>query len=296
MPSRGQSASTRSLTPFPTRPGVGPCEQSAVQNTRLGCFRSAGGEKSRYITSTWESVSSPPTGVPDSLTRPCPGSSIVYQIALTARRLQRGCSAEAQHPTLSPGAEGRVRVLVIDAFDPTDGDSQVVERTVAALQAKGHDVELLSLAGEEFAGYMTPDERRAYETDQPLLSEATKASAAAVQRADALLFCYPTVLFGVPPRLKSWLERVMVMGVAFVFDDNQRVRPGLTNIKHLGAITTSPHSLTRTMRARDLGRRTIMRTLRLNCHPRCARTFIKLSSGAPTSDVAYLQKRLIRWG
>jgi len=189
-----------------------------------------------------------------------------------------------------------VRVLVIDSYDTDDANRSVVEHSIAALKALRHDVDHLSLASNEFAAHMTAAEHRAYETDTPLLAEETQAGAAAVQAADALLFCYPTTLFGVPPRLKSWLERVMVMGVAFVLDDERRVRPGMKNIRYLGVVTTTPHSTVRTLQARDLGRRTFMRTLRLNCNPGCKRTFIRLHRDAVNgADVAYLQKRLYRW-
>jgi len=186
-----------------------------------------------------------------------------------------------------------MRVLVIDAYDEADPDSHVVRAAIDSLQRRGHDVEHLSLATDELAGFMTPAEHRAYESETPLIAAETKASAFSVQAADALLFCYPTTLFGVPPRLKSWLERVMVMGVAFVFDDKKRVRPGLKNVRHLGVITTSPHSVRATMRARDLGRRTLMRTLRLNCHPLCMRTFVRLRAGG--AHHAAIDRRLVRW-
>ncbi len=91
----------------------------------------------------------------------------------------------------------------------------------------------------------------------------------------------------------------MVLGVAFVFDAKQRVRPGLKNVRRLGVVTTTPHSRFATWRARDLGYRTIMRTLRLNCHPLCRRTFIRLPAGhvagkvgVESSDVA---DRLRAW-
>lgn len=169
-----------------------------------------------------------------------------------------------------------MRVLVVDAFPPGHADGAVVDAAIHRLEAAGHRVEHHPVARDRFATFMTADERRAYETDEPLIAEETRAAAAAVRRADALLFCYPTTLYGVPPRLKGWLERVMVLGVAFVFDRKRRVRPGLTNIRRLGVVTTSPHGRLRTWRARDGGYRTIMRTLRLNCHPLCRRTFIRL--------------------
>lgn len=189
-----------------------------------------------------------------------------------------------------------MRVLVIDAYPADHADGAIVDHTVATLERQGNTVEVLALSTPEFAGFMTAAERAAYETDEPLISPETKASAASIQQADALLFCYPTVLFGVSPRLKSWLERVMVLGVAFVFDDQQRIRPGLRNIVRIGVVTTSPHSRAATLRARDLGYRTFMRTLRLNCHPRCRRTFVRLPAGSSSATkAARVDRRLRSW-
>ena len=43
-----------------------------------------------------------------------------------------------------------------------------------------------------------------------------------------LVFVYPTWWSGLPAILKGWLERVMVPGVGFVFDEQTgKVRPGL---------------------------------------------------------------------
>jgi len=187
-----------------------------------------------------------------------------------------------------------MRVLVVDAYPEDHAAGTVVELAIAALESAGNQVDYLSLTGDEFATTMTADERAAYETEQPLLRAETRASAARVQQSDALLFCYPTTLFGVPPRLKSWLERVMVMGVSFVFDEKQRVRPGLTNVRRLGVITTTPHSRRATMRARDLGYRIFMRTLRLNCHPLCRRTFIRMPEAAPSARYADRINRSLR--
>ena len=176
-----------------------------------------------------------------------------------------------------------MRVLVVDAYPATHPDAAIVGEAVAMLETQGNQVDYLSLVIDEFGTTMTAEERTAYETDEPLIADEAKASAARVQSADALLFCYPTTLFGVPPLLKGWLERVMVMGVAFVFDKKHRVRPGLTNVRRIGAITTTPHSRSATMRARDLGYRTFMRTFRLNCHPLCRGTFVRMPTGAPAA-------------
>jgi NAD(P)H dehydrogenase (quinone) len=189
-----------------------------------------------------------------------------------------------------------MRVLVVNAYPAAHADSSIVQQAIDMLHAQGHEIEHLSLEADEFATMMTAQERTAYESDAPLLADETKASAASVQAADALLFCYPTTLFGPPPRLKSWLERVMVMGVAFVFDDKQRMRPGLRNIRRIGVITTTSHSTRTTLRARDLGYRTFMRTLRLNCHLLCRRTFVRMPTEAPAGRyVDRLHRALRSW-
>lgn len=173
-----------------------------------------------------------------------------------------------------------MRVLVLDAFPSDHADRDCVGQAIDRLEQNGNTVELVDLSDARYDGFMTAAERTVYETDEPLIADVTKAGAASLLAADAVLFCYPTVLFGVPPRLKSWIERVMVMGVAFVFDEKQRVRPGLKNIGRIGVLTTTPHDRRSTLRARDQGYRTFMRTLRLNCHPLCRRTFLRLPSGS----------------
>jgi len=187
-----------------------------------------------------------------------------------------------------------MRVLVVDAYPAAHPDAAVVRQAIEMLEKQDNQVDYLSLVSDEFSTAMTADERAAYETDEPLIADETKASAARVQGADALLFCYPTTLFGVPPRLKGWLERVMVTGVAFVFDNKQRVRPGLTNVRRIGVVTTTPHSRRATTRARDLGYRTLMRALRLNCHPLCRRTFVRMPVGAPAARFADRLNRSLR--
>lgn len=185
-----------------------------------------------------------------------------------------------------------MRVLVVDAYPEGHAAAVVVDSVITTLEGNGHVVERHALAGDEWESFMTADEKRAYETDEPLIAPETRAAAAAVQAADALVFCYPTTMFGVPPVLKGWLERVMVLGVAFVFDRKRRVRPGLKNIRRLGVVTTSPHGRRRTWRARDGGFRTFMRTLRLNCHPLCRHTFIRLPAG---DEVAEDSLRRLGW-
>lgn len=183
-----------------------------------------------------------------------------------------------------------MRVLLIDGYPSGDPNGAVVATAMRTLEACEHEVERLSVDGW---APMSAAERAAYHEDEPLVTDEARVSAAAVRSADALLFCYPTMTFTVPASVKAWLERVLVPGVAFVFDAKGRVRPGMTNVRRLGAITTTPHSSAKTRRVRDAGRRTILWTLRLSCHKRCRRTFVAIPTDSP--DHTKITTTLKRW-
>ncbi len=186
-----------------------------------------------------------------------------------------------------------MHVLVLDAYPPDSADRVVSDVAVSTLRDRGHEVTVRALVGGPFEQYMSEEERAAYHGDEPLVTPEAREDAAAMQRADALLFCYPTVLFTTPAVLKSWLERVLVPGVAFVFDDAGRVRAGMRNIRRLGSITTTHHSPAETRRRRDAGRRMTTWNIRLSCHPLCRRTFLSLEAGAPDTD--RIRRALSRW-
>lgn len=189
-----------------------------------------------------------------------------------------------------------MRILLVDAYRPDDPDRHVVDAIADRLRGFGHNLDVHSLVADGFEPFMSAAERRAYVTDDPLVSEDTKRAAAAIKAADALVFCHPTSLFGVPPAVKGWLDRVMVMGVGFEFAPSGRVRPGMRNIKRIGVVTTTPHSRRRTLRARDLTHRTLGRTLWLSCSRRCRRTFVRLPTGAdPAAALAAVESSFKRW-
>ena len=172
-----------------------------------------------------------------------------------------------------------MRVLLVNAYPSENPDADTSELVASVLRHDGHSVEVLDVG--DHSRFLSAEEHVAYDTDTPLVAEDTRRDALLVQKAEALVFCYPTTLFTVPAALKGWLERVMVPGIAFVFNDKKKVRPGMTGVRRLVVVTTSPHSDRRTRQARDLGRRTVLRTLRLNCHPLCRRTFVSMASGLP---------------
>lgn len=186
-----------------------------------------------------------------------------------------------------------MNILVVDAFDETPDGWVVVNEVLATLEAGGHEITHRRLVGGPFENFMSAEERAAYHEPEPLITPETTADAAAIKAAEAILFCYPTMLYTAPAVLKGWLERVLVPGVAFVFDDKGRVRAGMHNIRRLGAVTTTRHSTFDTLRKRDAGRRTTLRNLRLSCHPRCRSTFVGLDASSP--NLAKIRRKLGRW-
>lgn len=154
-------------------------------------------------------------------------------------------------------------VVVVAHPAPDSFCRHLADRAVSGLRAGGHEVVVLDLDG--FSPVMTPAERAAYHGDTPILDPLVAAHADVVGRAEALVFVYPTWWSGLPAVLKGWLERVLVPGVAFGFDEAGKVRPGLTHVRLLVGISTygSPRSSVRLVN--DNGRRIITRALRMSC-------------------------------
>jgi putative NADPH-quinone reductase len=125
-------------------------------------------------------------------------------------------------------------------------------------------VTVLDLYAEEFRTAMSHDERLAYHGDRPLLDPMAERHAGIVKHAEALVFVYPTWWSTLPAILKGWLERVLVPGVGFVFDEHNHVRRGLTNIRRVVGISTYGSPWLYVKALNDNGRRTLMRALRLN--------------------------------
>jgi len=158
-----------------------------------------------------------------------------------------------------------MRAVVIVAHpNPTSFSHAIAARVRIGLEASGHQVIVHDLYAEGFRSAMSPDEREAYHGNLPVVDPLVIEHIADVQEAHTLVFVYPTWWSSVPAILKGWFERVMVPGVGFVFNDDNKVRPGLTNVQRLVGITTygSPWRYVKTIN--DNGRRTIKRALRLS--------------------------------
>ena len=141
----------------------------------------------------------------------------------------------------------------------------IFKRIIHALELQSaHSVTAICLADEKFVSAMSTAERVAYETETPLVSGETKRHAEVLLQTDALIFVYPSWWSGLPAQLKGWLERVFVLGVAFRFNDNGKIRPNLQNVRHIIGVSTYGSPWRYVKLINDNGRRTLTRAIRMS--------------------------------
>ena len=148
-----------------------------------------------------------------------------------------------------------------DSFAHAAADAAAV-----GLRNAGHDVDRIDLYAEGFRTAMSREERVAYDSGEPILDPQVADYADRLRRAEILVFVYPSWWSGLPAILKGWLERVMVPGVAFRFDEStNKVRPALGRVRRIVGINTwgSPHRYA--LLINDNGRRVLSRALRMSC-------------------------------
>lgn len=178
-----------------------------------------------------------------------------------------------------------MRAVVVVAHPCADGFARAAAaRAVAGLERGGHEVDVIDLYASGFRAAMSREERIAYETDDPILDPQVGDHAARLQRAQWLVFVYPTWWSGLPAILKGWLERVLVPGVGFVFNSRGKVRPGLTHVRRIVGISTygSPWLFTKLIN--DNGRRMLTRALRVSTGLRARPTWLALYSMDSATD------------
>lgn len=109
-------------------------------------------------------------------------------------------------------------------------------KVVETLTARGWDVDDCDLYAENFQPILTTEERRAYH-DEPGNCGPVQPYVDRLRAAEALIFSFPVWNFGYPAILKGFLDRVFLPGVSFKIVDG-KVRPNMTHIRKLAAVTT----------------------------------------------------------
>lgn len=130
-----------------------------------------------------------------------------------------------------------MRLLVVQAHPAPDSFGAALARAVVeGAGAAGHEVRALDLCAERFDPVMGEAEWRAY--DAPPVDPVLRAHGDHLRWAEGLIFVHPTWWMGPPAILKGWLDRVWRPGLAFHVEAG-RLRPGLTGIRLIGAVTTT---------------------------------------------------------
>jgi putative NADPH-quinone reductase len=153
------------------------------------------------------------------------------------------------------------------------------------LVAGGHTVDRIDLYEVGFRTAMSRAERLAYETDDPISDPQVADHAQRLLAAETLVFVYPTWWAGLPAIVKGWLERVLVPGVGFRFDERTgKVRPGLSQLRRIVGVSTygSPRWYVRLVN--DAGRRILRRSLRMASGPRARTSWLALYALDTTTD------------
>lgn len=157
---------------------------------------------------------------------------------------------------------------------PESFAAAIRDAAVSALDASGHDVDLLDLYAERFDPVLSVN-AHALHLDRPETKPEISEYVRRLRWAEALVFVYPTWLGGPPAIIKGWIDRVWVSGVAFDLPSNRRrIAPLLRNIHRLYVITTYGSSRFVNILEGEPGKRMIMRGLRTLVHPRCRRRWV----------------------
>lgn len=169
--------------------------------------------------------------------------------------------------------------LVVTAHPCSDSYTAALAAAAAnGLKAAGHSVTTLDLYGIGFEAAMSRDELAAYRAREAPADPVVREHGELVRGADTLVFVYPTWWSGLPAVLKGWLERVLVPGVGFTFDDEGRVQPAMQHVRRIVGISTYGSPWTYVKLVNDNGRRILTRALRLSCGRHTATTWLGLYS------------------
>ncbi|MBE3637740.1 NAD(P)H-dependent oxidoreductase [Mangrovicoccus algicola] len=152
------------------------------------------------------------------------------------------------------------RALVLFAHPCPESFSTALHgEVVARLQGRGWEVDDCDLNAEGFDPVLSETERRFYhEADSD--RGAVQPYIDRLMAADALVMVFPVWNFGYPAILKGFLDRVFLPGVSFRLEGG-KVKPNLTHIRKLAAVTTYGGTRWRAIGAGDPPRKCVTRAV-----------------------------------
>jgi NAD(P)H dehydrogenase (quinone) len=153
-----------------------------------------------------------------------------------------------------------------------EGGRQSTDDAAAEFQAEADPKGLLNPgkmiawdAPDWFNPVLTEAERRGYH-EEPANIEPVARYVDRVRAADALVMVFPVWNFGYPAILKGFLDRVFLPGVSFKLEDG-KVKPNLTKIRKLAAVTTYGGTRMRALLVGDPPRKCVTRAVWHVCRP-----------------------------
>ena len=156
------------------------------------------------------------------------------------------------------------RILLIHAH-PVETSYSAQLRDVArqALEARGHEVDLISLYDDGFDAVLSREERLNYHDETINITPDIAPYVARIRAADAVVLVHPVWNFGLPAILKGFFDRVFVPGVAFTMSagDKGKLVRILHNVKTVAVITTYGGPRFRAMLVGDPPRKVARRVL-----------------------------------
>lgn len=169
---------------------------------------------------------------------------------------------------------------------PVEGSfcSAVRDAAVRGLEAAGHTVSVIDLRKDNFMPVMSQHEWHTYMSRSGELSADLVAYAERVRQAQVLVFVYPTWWSGMPAQLKGWLDRVLVPGVGFSFDEKGKVAPAIEHLERIHVVTTYGSPKLYVKLVNDNGRRIVSRALRFTTQKRARVTHQGLYEMDKASD------------
>ncbi len=158
------------------------------------------------------------------------------------------------------------RALVLFAHPCSESFSAALyEKVTTSLSSSGWDVDNCDLNAEGFWPVLSEAERHGYHQEPTNIGSVVEY-VERLQAADALVMVFPVWNFGYPAILKGFLDRVFLPGVSFKLVDG-KVKPNLTHIKRLAAVTTYGGTRMRAMLVGDPPRKCVTRAVWHVCRP-----------------------------
>jgi NAD(P)H dehydrogenase (quinone) len=168
-----------------------------------------------------------------------------------------------------------MRVFVIYAHPvETSFHAALHETVVATLRKHGHEVDDCDLYAENFNPVMSREERINYH-NTAVNQTPVRSYVERLKQAEVLVLCFPVWCFGLPAILKGWFDRVLMPGVSLDISDPAHVKPALTHIRRIVAVTTYGRPRWTAFVMGDPPRKVIKRYLRM------------LTGGAAVDYIAY---------